>query len=328
MSLSHRLMALAAVLCASCSDGSGLRAPIPGDGDQGPASSGGGSFLSLVEQAPFQNAFRGTRRGELRYDPASPVIYREDVGADGLGKFAVDPIEVTSADNQVVLESLLAIRQIFHYRFRDWRIKDYVLFLQNYTWQVLDGDFIIAGVSCMRVEVVRPHTSPPSHYLVDIDPLTGMVLAWKECDDLANVVAMAEFETFQYGGDVSGLMLVDRFFTGTTIHPIDGDLEGIFGFVPVIPTMMPTPGVTLSQDVEKMNVYGEIWAKVSMTDGLETTVFLSRAPEGSAKVQPSTVTTLSLGTWTGIEGKIGNQPVRVAGKFSPTLLELTLESAF
>lgn len=315
-------------LTLACSTGE----PLPG-GSGGPPDppvygASDAPFLSLVPDAPFVNAFRGVRHVELNYGP-DPVVYREDVGSDGLGKFFVEPLEILSPHpDPDVFESLLAMRQVYLYRERDWRITDYDLFHQNFGVSVIDNDVQVAGIDCVRIMVSRILTSP-THYFVDVDPLTGVVLSWEERGDQNALLARVEFETFEYDGDLGGMPLTDRVFPNTTSHAIDGDLEAVFGFEPVIPTLMPAPGVVLSPQVERIvDSTGAVWAKVTMTDGLETAMVLSSTPTGTPKVQPSTVMAIQLGSWAGMEGSVSGQPVRFAGKFPLPLLQLTLESAF
>lgn len=326
----HRLalgLALAA-LASACSSGAGTSGGADAPGDPPVYGTSDAPFLALVPDAPFVTAYRGIRHVELHYGP-QPVLYREDVGADGTGKFFLDPLEILSSPSDpFVLESILSLRQVYLYRYRDWRIADLGLFQSNFGVSVV-GSAHVAGIDCVRVMVSRVLSAPPSHYFADIDPVTGMVLRWEERDDQDALLALVEFESFQYDADLSDMQLVDRVFQSTTTHPIDGDLESVFGFQPVIPTLTPAPGVVISPIVERfVDPNGEVWAKVTMTDGLETAMVLSCAPSGPPQLLPSTVTALQVGSWVGMEGDISGQHVRVAGKFPLELLQLTLESAF
>jgi len=285
----------------------------------------GASFLERVEQAPFDTAFRGQRRVELRYG-AVPVEYREEVASDGQGQFSLLISEVLSSmpDPELFTE-LQNKRQVFTYRFRDWRIRDYDLFLQNYEVTLLSTDAEVAGVPCVELDVRRAVAEPRCVYTVDVDPSTGLVLSWEERDPAGQRLARVEFETFELNADVSDLELVSRTFSGTTSYPLDGDLQSVFGFQPLIPTVLPDEGARIEPEVDRMLVGSDVYARVTVTDGLEVAVLMSRKPSPKNKV-PSRILYSELGTWAAFEGECYGYPILAAGKFAPEGLKLMIES--
>ena len=313
-------------LTEACSNGGSaaeIRAGALGGATHGPGD--GTSFLELVEEAPFRTQFRGSRHVELRYG-AVPVEYLEDVASDGQGKFSLVITDVLSSmPDPDLFKVLQDKRQVFTYRFRDWRIQDYDLFLQNYEVTILSTDVTVAGVPCVELEARRAVAQPRSVYTVDVDPQTGLVMSWEERDPIGQLMARAEFETFELNADVSQLELVSETFTGTTSYPLDGDLQSVFGFQPLVPTVLPDEGARVEPEVGRMLVGSDVYARVTVTDGLEVAILLSREPLAKKKV-PDRILFSMLGPWTAFEGELGGYPIVVAGKFAPDGLKLMIES--
>ena len=323
---------LVAGLLAACAESgsSPVEGSAGGGGGRGVLGPGASQFLELVPDAPFVNAYYGTRHVELHHG-GNTVEYREEVGSDGNGLFAIEPIEVLfpHPDPDVFLQ-VLRERQVFTYRFRDWRIHDYDKFLENYIAYVVDPDTSVAGIDCVRFDVVRDAPQPRNRYTVDIDPQTGLVLRWEERDIIGALLGRMEFETFQYGSGASGMTLVDRVFGNTTVHSIDDDLQTVFGFQPLIPTLPPASGMVVLPEIERMVVdeaINDVRAKVTVTDGVEVAVLVCERPV-LATASPSRVEVREFGTWTGLEGEVKGYPVIGAGKFDVDDLSLMLQSAF
>lgn len=319
---------VATLLCAACSEAD---PQVPADrggrdsGLQAPASDPG--FLDLVPNAPFHVAYRGVRHVDLRYD-GHTVEYREEVGSDGEGQFSVEVTDVLSAmPDPDLFRELQSARQIFTYRFRDWRIRDLALFQQNYLLTVEDTPTTVAGVTCARVQVQRDVALPRNRYVVDIDPATGLVMRWDEFDSAGTLLASVGFDTFELDADISDLFLTGRNFTQTTTHDLGDDLLTIFGFQPLIPTVLPDDGARLEPQIERMIVQSEVYAKVFLHDGLEVAVMMSRKPVASG-MSASHVRFAEAGTWVVLDGQVEGYPVEVAGKYPVEALELMIASSF
>ena len=152
--------------------GGGPAATNPGSPGGGTQNSGGGNtdFLALVPGAPDRVALRGTRRVQLNYNPPG-VVYTEDVGYDGMGSFSIELIDlVTPHPDPDRFRLLQDQRQVMTFRFRDWLIRDYGLFLQNYGHSVLNDATVVAGRSCVQLDVMSTAQGPQIRYVVDVDP--------------------------------------------------------------------------------------------------------------------------------------------------------------
>ncbi len=321
------LLLLGASFSLACSDSSGVGA---GDGTssvQDPTANG--SFFDLVPMAPFEQAFRGVRRVDL-FEELPGVAYREDVGSDGQGNFAIETIEViTPHPNPDLFRLLQDQRQVLSYRFRDWRIRDVDRFFQNYQALVNTETHQVAGIEVVQVSVERIGGGE-RRYVVDIDPNTGLVLAYEEyATSDGMLLAKVAFETFAYDGDVSDMQLTNRLFQ-TEEHDLGADLQAIFGFEPLVPSYSPGNGFVMQPMIEKLVAPDGEWSKVYLDDGLEVVMLMS---------QSATLTTdnthllgvlrsMQVGAWRSLRGALGGQPVIVAGKVSEDDLALTLQSAF
>lgn len=283
-------------------------------------------FLEKNPTARFENAFRGTCLVELLYDPQSPVTYREEVGSDGNGKFSVEVLEVLfSHPDPELFKALQYARRVFSYRFRDFRIKDYQAFLQNYRTVIVDDDTSVAGVPCVQVEVERV-VDTFARYRVDVDPETGLVLRWQESDPVSGEVrARVTFETFQLDADVSDMELVSRLFDTETYDRTVDDLEQAMGFEVRFPGFLPGSHFVVQDEVEKLvDELGETWAKIYVTDGLETIVLMHTAPA----VSVDRVTAVRFGSWGALQSDYLDHMVLCAGKATEDDLALVLQSAF
>jgi len=309
----------------------------PGLGGGGPQNSGGGNtaFLAKVAGAPDRAARRGTRKVELYYELPG-VIYREDIGADGKGNFSIELIEVlTPVPNSQLFEILQDQRQVMTYRFRDWMIRDYALFLQNYSHFILDPATVVAGQACVQLDVMSTAPGTQIRYVVDVDPTNGIVMRWEEQDLSGQVLARMEFETYEAHGDLSDMTLVRRLFDSSA-YALDEDFDAIFGFAPLIPTLLPNNAFQLLPELEKQTVPDPqggpdvVWAKVYVTDGVELAVLMSQAPvlnAGNGGGRLGTVNHMRLGSWSALRGDVHGYPVVVGGKFGLDDLALMLQSA-
>lgn len=329
--------ATATVDASSAGPGTGRAAANPGPAGGGPQNSGGGNtaFLAKVAEAPDRVARRGQRRVELNYaDPG--VIYREDVGADGKGNSSIELIEVlTPVADPELFQMLQDNRQVMTYRYRDWLIRDYDLFLLNYTHTVLDWSTVVAGRSCVQLEVISKDPGTQIYYVVDVDPTNGIVMRWEERDFSGQVLARVEYETYVPHGDVSDMTLLRRKLD-TSTHDLEDDLVAIFGFEPLIPTLLPNSTFQLMPQIEKSILSisdggsNSPWARVPVTDGLEIVLVMSQAADlnpDNGEGQLGLVDHMQLGTWGVLRGDLHGFPFIVAGKCSTDDLILILQSA-
>ena len=309
-----------------------------GSGTEGPpvyGATGPPDYFALGATAPFTTAYRGLRKVELYYDAHAPMVYREDVGSDGQGKFSVETLDVLISSNpNTSLFLLLQIqRQAQIYRHRDFRIRDLGLFLANYDYVVLPTPPIVAGVTCDRIQA-QARVAAQSRFEVDIDPSTGLVMAWEEYDLASgNLDARIAFETYVPGGDLSDMALIDRVFQTSTYGVDTGDFRTALGFTPLIPQLQPGVGYQLAPQAEVLEVNGENWATLYLTDGMGTCIFMDSilVSPGGVTAGPSEkkdeVAVMQIGSWSSLRGAVRGHSVIMAGRVSELDLATVLDSA-
>ncbi len=120
-------------------------------------ATGGGSFppfLGLVETAKDSTAFRGIRL--VRSVFGNEVLEtRQDVGADGTGKFAIELLETLSLPSDldpltfpIVFENSLR----FQWQVRDFRLRGFDRAALSYSIRILPQTPIVATIRCARIE--------------------------------------------------------------------------------------------------------------------------------------------------------------------------------
>ena len=305
------------------------------DGPPVYGANGPPDYLAMGPTAPFTTAYRGLRKVELYYDAQAPMVYREDVGSDGQGKFSVETLDVlvSSNPNTSLFLLLQTQRQAQIYRHRDFRIRDLGLFLANYDYVVAPTPTNVAGVTCDRVQV-QARVAAQSRFEVDIDPTTGLVMAWEEHDLATGTLeARIAFETYVPNGDLSDMVLMDRVFQTSLYGVHTGAFRDALGFLPLIPELQPGVGYQLVPQAEVLVVNGENWAKLYLTDGMATCIFMdSTLPNsGGASAGPSEkkgeVAVMQIGSWSALRGTVGGHSVIMAGRVSELDLATVLDSS-
>jgi hypothetical protein len=282
------------------------------------------NFLAAMPSAPFRTNYRGVRRLEFHLDNAGiPTVlaYREEVGSNGTGKFAIETIEALSILRDPDLFLLLQDqRQGFTYRYRDFQVRDRALFDQNYDVVVVAGPTVVANTDCIQIHV-QLRNNPVRFYLADVHARSGLVLRWEERELSTNsLLGRMEFETFQLGADVSDMNLRDRLFPAAPID-LSGDTGAQVGFEVLQPTDIPT-GFQVEFAESLIDDLGRTWAKLVYSDGVDRVVFMHRA-QTQGEILPGLVESLTVGPWTAVFGEVNGYPVIVMGKVAePELLDL------
>jgi hypothetical protein len=281
-------------------------------------------IIGMIERAPFETHYRGIRH-VLLHQEGAPLEYREQVGADGRGKFLIETIEILSPHQDPdTLLLWLDLRQSFNYRYRDFRIRDLVQFRHNYTTAVLPLTQV-AGEDCvqLRFEATTPHAA--SYYIVAVHEENGLVLKWQEYS-LQNGQLLGEmyFETIGFDADLSDLQLREEY--AFPFEPLDLDLPEA-GFELLRPSLPPA-GYRLVA-IEMLSS-PDVWVSNIYTDGIEMAFLLHQEPilsnyEGGASV--GTVTTMPFGPWNIVHGEVQGFPVILAGKVHEQDLYSMLNSA-
>jgi len=329
------VMFAASLALVACGGG----VPGGGSGTEGPpvyGATGPPDYFAMGPTAPFTTAYRGLRKVELYYDAHAPMVYREDVGSDGQGKFCVETLDVlvSSNPNTSLFLLLQTQRQAQIYRHRDFRIRDLGLFLANYDYVVVPTATTVAGVTCDRIQV-QARAAAHSRFEVDIDPSTGLVMAWEEYDLVTgNLDARIAFETYVPDGDLSDMALIDRVFQTSTYGVHTGGFRNALGFPPLIPQLQPGVGYQLVPEAEVLVVNGQNWAKLYLTDGMGTCIFMDSmqvlpgaSGASGASERKDEVAVMQVGSWSSLRGTVRGYSVIMAGRVSELDLATVLDSS-
>jgi len=206
-------------------------------------------------------------------------VYLERVTADGHGHYAIELVQVqqpSMTQQQLeIFEELQRARQGFFFKYRDLRIRDLELFLQNYSVEVLPAMPIVAGVECVEIDV-HPRVPRGAQYRMAIDARTGLVLRSVERNQFGQVTASSTFEEFSnQPGPGPVEFFIERFpgipLAGASLPP---------GLVPVAPQILPEGYREASSDL--LQVGGDHYVRRVYGDGLENLFFLQRREPASS----------------------------------------------
>ncbi len=287
---------------AACDSGSQVESEQRGDGLLAVEHTSSPSFLALVPDAPERVPHAGLRRVEVHVDvdgqPTS-LVYLERVTADGHGRYAIELVQVdqpSMTPSQLeIFEELQRARQGFFFKYRDLRIRDLELFLQNYTVEVLPAMPLVAGVECVEIDV-HPRLPRGAQYRMAIDTRTGLVMRAVERDANGQVIASSAFEEFTPNpGPSAAQFFVERYpgtpLAGAPLPP---------GFVPAAPQILPEGYREITSDL--LEVAGDHYVRRVYGDGLENLFFLQRREPPSSSGQSAESATYrvrlaQLGAW-------------------------------
>ncbi len=302
-------------------------------------------LLTLMADAPKKVAFSGTRRFEA-YDPVGaagqPLIYTEDVIADGTGQFALSPKDVVQppmAPADVALFFLTQkMRERMMYFVRDFGVRDLDLFAANYSLVDTGQATQVAGVACERVEIAR-RVSPERKYVLDVDTTTGLVLSSREELLDGTLVTLVVYESIDYTPDLAGVAWNTP--VNNEQELVQGSPEALvsLGFNPRAPKVLPDgwQQIGLAKIVDSTN--GQVWARLTYSDGVEHVFFavakgdrpshkLKNPPPGTPPSQPDSVRKMAIGTWTLLEADLSLGHALVLGRAPDGALEDMIQSAF
>lgn len=234
-------------------------------------------LIHQIQNAPELVQHSGVRRVESYYtfnDVLQPEIYREEVIADGQGNFRINPIAQVQGGiaSSTEFKALHFARMGFHWRYRDFLVRDLAAFVNNYTLTSYGQIETIAGRTCHQVRVERKDLS--ASYEVALDTATGLVLRYRQYDEHGALYSLMEYETYNPTPDL----------TGVEFHqPRNGERPLIdvadLGFTPVTPKILADSAYTfLEGTIVNHPLTGDKVAKLTFTDGVETIFFLDLGP--------------------------------------------------
>ena len=173
-------------------------------------SSENADLITQIQEAPYLVAHSGIRRLESNYTldgNSSHLVYREEVWTDGQAGFAINPLGAVSGSTlaQGDFQLLQKVREGFHFRYRDFLVRDLAAFLVNYELTSL-GDIVqVAGRNCLELSIRRKDASLSFDLAMDVE--TGLVLRYDEYDAQGLLYTSMVYESFDSTPDLTGITL-------------------------------------------------------------------------------------------------------------------------
>ncbi|MFN0006490.1 MAG: hypothetical protein ACKVXR_01180 [Planctomycetota bacterium] len=303
------------------------------------AGSQGLAFLDRIATAPMTVSYGGKRQVKIHYSiggvPAH-LEYDEQVWSDGQGQFSIVPGKVVqpsmTTEELELFRTLQQARDGFFYRYRDFRIRDLQVFLQNWRVRDLGLEETVAGVATTVLEFRRIDGTLP-WYRAWIDPRTALVMRSEERGAGNQIASSVEFLTFELSPDTAGLRLESDQFTRFPLDLSTSTVSGL-GFRVRPPSVLPA-GYRLAR-AETTNDGTNTWAILTYTDGVDSLFFLQSfdpqaqvgvSPPGEFNVGPKVVRGYRIGPWTVLQLRSGGDRVFVLGKADSSAIERMLKSS-
>jgi hypothetical protein len=191
----------------------------------------------------------------------------------------------------------------------------------------------VAGHACWRLEVRRatPMTERGVRYELDVEPETGLVVAWREFGGDGALHSDVGYVQLELDADLSGelgeMNLRARDLVATDLDP-HADLTGQVGAEVGRPSL-PPPGFHLEEVEHLSPMASEEWVKFVYTDGFERAFFLQRLDRGpSSRAQRHDfVAHAPLGPWRFAVGDTRGRSVIAAGKVPAQYLGELIQSS-
>ena len=332
-------LALAASLLGGCDARSGGMDQASASVETATSSGRGPAFLARIPDAPMTVSYGGKRHLKFHYSVEgvpTTLEYDEQVWSDGQGRFSIVPGDVVhptlSAEQLDLFRTLQQARDGFFYRYRDFRIRDLQLFLQN--WRVTDTgrQETVAGITTSVLEFRRIDRTP-TWYRAWIDPQTALVLRAEERGEGNRLASSFEFLTFQLAPDTTGLGLQDDQFVRTSFDPL-ADTSTSLGFQVRPPSILPD-GYRLDR-AESTTDGTNTWAILTYTDGVDSLFFLQtfdpqaqsgQPPPGEYDVGRKVIRGFRMGPWTVLQLRSDGNRILVLGKAASDEIERMLKSS-
>lgn len=294
------------------------------------------SLMRRICKSPWDVAFQGVRRIEQHWqvDTTSySLVYREQVSADGNGRFAVDPLELiepqVSLMEQTIFAQLQKAREGFLYRYRDFHIHDEVRFARYYSAVASGTTTTVAGRDCQELAIQR-RTDARIVYELAVDSETGLVLRCRQVLPDGTLIGSMEFESVSYALDPFQIEW----------HQSANEEEDLargaraqqqLGFAPMLPSgdggsFTLLESTKLSSPAPAGGT--QTWAKYTLTDGVEVVFFLDGGPDPASVDGDVMRLSPSVGPWNHVEGSLHGERLMGMGRVSSDELLDLLDSVF
>jgi hypothetical protein len=312
------------------------------------------SLVQLIEKAKLAQATTahvGQRSVHLYVNSFNTGVHHlvtnERVATDGQGGYS---IVAQSAQGDLGLSedeflALQAENAAFYYRYRDFVVRDFDLFLKNYLVLGTPKLVSVAGRPCSEITIQRkvPASSGGSTsvlgglFTVDLDLQSAFVLGYEERTASGILVASMRYDSISYAPDLTGL----SFSSIPPVVEIDlaGNPAAQLGFVPYQPKQVPGG---YEQQIARVLSEGPNlhWACFEYSDGVENLFFLHGGASPMALIGPQgwtpqvfqsespyRVYVTSAGCWTVVHGVWQGQYVLAVGKLPREEMLQLVESA-
>ncbi len=323
--------ALLALGLAACSPSPQEAESVAYGPDNGITAEGTSALAANLAQAPWNVEYHGIRR--LEFLTEQPVVsYKERVSADGNGAFGIRVIDVVSSSmDSTSFIAKQSQEESFNYRYRGFRVLDPFLFETNYTVQLLHQEQPIAGVNCTRLLVrkrVPAGTPIGNHFLVDMEPTTGLVLGWQELSPEGVLQSKMVFESFGFGPAADPIPMGTGSLTETELDPTKIDRTR-FSFEILRPRLLPSEH-RLVRAYEVTDAAGQIWLRQVFTDGEGALIFMHRS-DGlvtAGGMEAGTLGCYAEGQWTVVMGEINGYSLLAVGKMGSNEIQDFVASCF
>ncbi len=315
---------------------------------------GSSSLLALAASANLTVPLDGDRLVEIFMANGALLSHRERLRVDDAGGTLLETIQVVSSGSLDPLEYeiLQAPRAGFYVRYRDARVRDLDLLVENYFVAELSDTATVAGRTCAQLELT-PRSGEATigllRFSVDIE--TGVLLGLAEYDRSGQLGLRVTFESILYGQPppfLPNLLLNDEQVMGAD------ELSSALGIELLNPVFVPT-GYVLVERAAVAVKPEERWSKATYTDGADVLFFLhrqadigdtGRSPaiqrpgqpevggplvqvqdeEGGESSKPQVWVVYQIGSLTVIWGQVGDRDLSGVGRVGPDEIQLMLES--
>ncbi len=275
--------------------------------------------------APLEVAHAGVRRLHLferGEETTRHLAYRELVVTDGLGNFTLEPFEVLT-DLEARPEEFLRRQKLhegFHFRYRDFAIRDLRLFRKNYELVPLGEGLALAGRAAWPYRI-EPREAGRNAFEVALDAQTGIVLRYVELDADGLPLLGMEYESFSLNPPIEQVAFHRATAQETVARP-----ERIRSALR--PRLLPRGFEELGEPGEvESPTGGASWLKRVYGDGLQSVFFLSRPAPPSGQPGPDQVLVGKVGNVNTVHAFLGDHEMIAVGKLATTELLSLVDSA-
>ena len=332
MRLSSLFLAAVAGLAfglAGCGDVSSVGAPVSSTATPPVLQAGlpSEALLRKMQNAATTVSYSGVRRIEQSWQVGETVYstsYLEEVASDGLGHFALHPLELvapSATPRQAELWRMLQeSRDGFLFRYRDFRIHDVTQMVTNYSPIATGVRSLVAGRECDELVFALRHGASFT-YNLSVDHETGLVLRCEQVATDGRVMGFVEFESLE---------LAPQFAADYPWHESSNQEEALpdsqasrlaaVGFPPRQPESdggrFHLVDSTIVRSPEPDGT-GEItWVKSTLTDGIEVVFVLHGGNDPSLVSEDVMRVAPSVGPWNHVEGTLRGERFMALGRAS------------